>query len=263
MDGLAMIIILLILVVGGVFLFSRFSGRRSLPSPQTGMVYSSAQPPTRRPDDPDQVDEADQIIAAIGGQVRPGDAVVVPISDPEPWGIASFELDLTIAAVSRAEIRDVTGLFSFLIFWMSPGQPAAVLMVEGDVLAMSEVFVGRLLQNDDLINALLWCRDQYLADQEHSQLDFDLSEHGVGTWTAYSAREGDRLRVESGTAELLSASAAAGSGLPYRDFTLRQDDPSNPYRLRLVQVGSYTYLFRGEVMPLRNVTFLRRTRERS
>jgi hypothetical protein len=243
--------------VAAVYFVPRLMGGRG------GLGGSPAQPPMSRPtagrpDDPDQVDEAEQIVGAVGGQVRPGDAATVHINDPEPWGLNSFDLDLSIGAVSRAEIRDADGLFSFMVYWMPPNQDASVLMVEGDVVALAEVFAGRLIRETTVADALIWCRDQYIGS-EHAQLDFDLSEHDLGEWTAFSAREDGRLRIEGGAADLLPGGAGAGSGLPYRDFTLFQGRRENPERLRLVQVGGYAYVFRGEIVPLRGVTFLRRT----
>jgi hypothetical protein len=258
MDGLVTIILVVIIVIGAVYLFrTRESGRSASGAP--ARREGPTPPPMSRPDDPDRVDEATQMVSVIGGQVRPGDAVTVHINDPEPWGLASFDLDVSIGAVSRAEIRDATGVFSFMVYWMPTGQEAAVLMVEGDVVVLAEAFVGRLERNEALVSALLWCRDQYMADTVHSELDFDLSEHGLGSWTAFSAREGGTLRVESGTAPLLSAGTTVGTGLPYRDFTLRPSGATSPNRLRLVQVGGYSYLFAGEVLPLRDVNIMRRT----
>jgi hypothetical protein len=259
MDNLLLILLVVAVVVAAVVFLPRLIGGRGGAGGESPSREASPQPAPGRPDDPDQVDEASQIVVAAGGQVRPGDAATVHIADPAPWGLNSFDLDLSIGAVSRAEIRDSTGLFSFMVYWMPAGQDAAVLMVEGDVVAMAEVFVGRLVRNDALKDAVVWCRSQYLTDTEHSELDFDLSEHEFGTWTAFAAREGGSLRIESGTAELLPAGAAAGQGLPYRDFTLYQGSREEPSRLRLVQVAGYAYLFQGEVVPLRGVTFLRRT----
>jgi hypothetical protein len=212
-----------------------------------------------RPDDPDHIDEASHVAAATGGMARPGDALSIHVADPAPWGASGFDLDVTVAAVSRAEIRDASGLFSFVIYWMPPGQEAAAVIVEGDALASSEVFVARLLQHNDLAAALQWCRGQYMADRDHAELDFDLSEHGVGTWTAYAAREGGTLRVESGQADLLPAGVTTAAGLPYSDFILYQGDRSSPDRLRLVAIGSYAYLLRGEIVTLRDISILRRT----
>lgn len=257
MDSLLIIVVVVVLIVAAVYFLPRLTGRRGGPRRDEPPV--PPRPAPGRPDDPDRVDEASQIVSAIGGRVRPGDAATVHINDPAPWNLSSFDLDLSIGAVSRAEIRDATGLFSFLIYWMPPGQDAAVLMVEGDVPALAEALVGRLVRNAALTDAVIWCRDQYLADTEHQELDFDLAEHGLGTWTAFSAREGGTLRVESGSADLLPAGAAAGNGLPYRDFTLYQGQRDQPARLRLVQIAGYAYLFQGEVVPVRAVTFLRRT----
>jgi hypothetical protein len=251
---LVIILLLIVAVVVLVYLWPRLGGggsRRTAAEP-------AGRPPLPRPDDPDQVDEAAEVQQATGGEVLPGDAISVTVDDPSRWGIGSFELDLSIAAVSRAEIRDRTGLFSFLVYWMPAGQEAAVMSVEGDVLALGEAFIGRQVTDEALIATLRWCRDHYLAG-EHDAVDFDLSEHGLGTWTAFAAREGGSLRIERGTAPLLPASAG-GAGLPYRDFTLYQGDRSGPERLRLVEIGGYQYLFQGEVTPLRAVTFLRRGR---
>ena len=213
-------------------------------------------PPRPRPDDPDQIDEAGRVIEAVGGAVRPGDAVTVHVDDPEAWQVASFDLDLSVAAVSRAEIRDTTGLFSFMVYWLTPNASAEILMLEGDALALAEAFVGRRLRDQALVDTLIWCRDHYLADQQ-PELDFDLAEHGLGTWTAFSARAGGTLRLEGGSTPLLPGAAA--TGLPYQDFTLYAAARSDPRRLRLVQVGDFTYLFQGEVVGLKAVTFLRRT----
>jgi hypothetical protein len=258
MDNLLLILLVVAVVVAAVVFLPRLMGGRGGASRPVDADVTP-RPAPGRPDDPDQVDEASQVVVAAGGQVRPGDAATVHIADPAPWGLNSFDLDLSIGAVSRAEIRDATGLFSFMVYWMPTNQDAAVLSVEGDVVAMAEAFVGRLVRNDALRDAVVWCRSQYVTDTEHSELDFDLSEHELGTWTAYAAREGGSLRVESGSAELLPGGAAAGQGLPYRDFTLYQGSRAEPSRLRLVQVAGYAYLFQGEVVPLRGVTFLRRT----
>jgi len=199
------------------------------------------------------------VLNAIGGQIRPGDAATVHVADPAVWGLNSFDLDVSIGAVSRAEIRDQSGIFSFMVYWMPPNQEAAVLTAEGDVLALAEAFVGRLVRNDGLRDALLWCRDRYLEDAAASEPEYDLSEHGLATWTAFAAREGGTLRIESGATDLLPGGAAAGNGLPYRDFTLYQGGRDQPARLRLIQVGGYAYVFQGEVVLLRDVRFLRRT----
>lgn len=257
MDALLIILIVVALIVAAVYFLPRLTGGRGGARPAE--PPAAPRPAPGRPDDPDHVDEAGQLISAIGGRVRPGDAATVHINDPAPWNLSSFDLDLSIGAVSRAEIRDATGLFSFMVYWMPPGQDAAVLMVEGDARALAEAFVGRLVRNAALTDAVSWCRDQYLADTEHHELDFDLSEHGLGVWTAFSAREGGTLRLESGSADLLPAAAAAGNGLPYRDFSLYQGQREQPARLRLVQIAGYAYLFQGEVVPVRAVVFLRRT----
>jgi hypothetical protein len=259
MDNLLLILLVVAVVVAAVVFLPRLIGGRGDAARRDDAPPERLGPAPGRPDDPDQVDEASQVVVAAGGQVRPGDAATVQIADPAPWGLNSFDLDLSIGAVSRAEIRDATGLFSFMVYWMPADQDASVLMVEGDVVALAEVFVGRLVRNDALRDAVVWCRGQYLIDTEHSELDFDLSEHELGTWTGFAAREGGSLRIESGSAELLPAGAAAGEGLPYRDFTLYQGSREAPSRLRLVQVAGYAYLFQGEVAPLRSVTFLRRT----
>jgi hypothetical protein len=255
MDGLIVIVVVVLLIVGAVILWPRLMGGASTAG-RASPVPAPA--PAPRPDDPDQVDEAGHVVSAVGGQVRPGDAVTVHIHDPEPWGLTSFDLDLSVTAVSRAEIRDATGLFTFMVYWMSPGQEADLLMVEGDVLALAEVFVGTRLTNADLSQAVQWCRDQYKADPR-DEVEFDLSELGFGTWTAFSAREGGAIRLDSGTAPLLPAGAAGPNGVSYRDFTLYQGSRQEPHRLRLVEIGAYPYLFKGEVVALDEVKFLRRT----
>lgn len=258
MEGLIGVIAMAVVVVLAVTLLARSPGARRSSDLTPGDRAPAGRPPGRRPDDQDGVDEADHVTAAIGGAIRPGDAVTVHIDDPAAWGATSFDLDLSIAAVSRAEIRDSSGLFSFMAYWMTTGPDADVLMVEGDVPALSEGFIGKLLRDPALVEGVTWCRDHYLSAAEEPEVDVDLSEHGLGTWTAFSLREGGTLRVEAGTATLLPAAAAAG-GLPYRDFTLRPAASPLPERLRLVQIGGYSYLFRGEVVSLQGLRFLRRT----
>jgi hypothetical protein len=90
-------------------------------------------------------------------------------------------------------------------------------------------------------------------------LDYDLSEHDLGAWTAFAARQGGALRVEAGTAALLPAGAAAGNGLPYEDFSLRRAGDPGQERLRLLQIGSYGYAFQGEIVSLTSIAILRRT----
>ena len=255
MNGLILVVIVIVVVVAVVYFWPRI---RDLGANRGGASPTPLSPAPRH-DDPDQVDEATQILHSIGGAVRAGDAATIQIADPEPWGIPSFELDLSIAAVTRADIRDATGLFSFMIYWMPPDQEAAVVTVEGDVPALSEVFVGRLVEDPALTNALVWCRDQYLADPVNNEREFDLDEYGLGTWTAFTARDGGTLALESGTAPLLPAGTAMGSGLPYRDCILFQGTRQAADRLRLVQIGTFAYVFRGEVGRLGAATFLRRT----
>ena len=141
MDALIAILVVVALVVAAVYFVPRLMGGRG------GLGGSPAQPPMSRPtagrpDDPDQVDKAEQLVGAVGGQVRPGDAATVHINDPEPGGLNSFDLDLSIGAVSRAEIRDADGLFSFMVYGMPPNQDASVLMVEGDVVALHPGLLG-------------------------------------------------------------------------------------------------------------------------
>jgi hypothetical protein len=254
MGWLLLITLVVVLIVALVFVWPRWRARAASPATEPASLLRASS------DDPDQVDEAAAVISAIGGQVRPGDAATIQIADPAPWGLASFELDVSVAAVSRAEIRDASGLFSFMLYWMPAQQEAALVTVEGDVPALAEVFVGRYLADRALTDTLLWCRDQYLADHEYQELTFDLGEHGVGSWTAFAAREGGRLSVESGTAPLLPAGAAMGDGLPYRDCLFHPGRRDDPARLRLVQIGTFAYAFQGEIVPLPAISILRRTR---
>lgn len=253
LSWLILIAVVIALVVAAMVLWPRLRGQ--VPA----AVPPMSRPRSPRQDDPDQVDEAVQIVSAIGGQVRPGDAMTIQIADPVPWGLAGFELDVLVAAVSHVEIRDASGLFSFMTYWMPEDQEAAIVAIEGDVPVLAEVFVGRRVLEPALAETLIWCRDRYLADTDHAELDFDLSEHGLGSWTAYAAREGGSLCVESGTAPLAPAGAAMGSGLPYRDCLLHPGHREDSARLRLVQIGTFAYAFQGEIVPVRAVSVLRRT----
>lgn len=263
MDGLGIVILILILVVAAVVAIPRLMRRNGDGGPSIGRAgrargeTTMAPASIANPDDPDNADEASHLLSAIGGEVRPGDAVSLTIDDPARWQINQFELDLSVAAVSRAEIRDTTGLFSFWLYWMSPGQEAGVVIVEGDSPALAEAFVGRQVADDSLLGTLRWCRQRYADEREHDRLDFDLSEHELGQWTAISLREGGQLIVTAGQVDLLPAGATIGGGLPYRDFTLVQGEGVSLAQLRLVEVGTYSYLYLGERHPLRNVRFMR------
>jgi hypothetical protein len=259
LNGLILVVVVIVAIVAVVYFWPRIRGGDS--GRQERVPVPAPRPP--RADDPDQVDEATQVVAAVGGEVRPGDAATIHIADPQPWGLPGFDLDVSIAGVSRADIRDSTGVFSFMVYWMPADQEASIVSVEGDVPSLSEVFVGRLDSRQALAAALEWCRDQYLADVSSNERDFDLDEHGLGIWTAYSARDGGTLLLEHGSAPLLPAGAGMASGLPYRDCTFFRGSRDEPSRLRLVQVGTYAYAFIGEVTRLGAVSFLRRTPERS
>jgi hypothetical protein len=215
----------------------------------------------RRPEaDPDRINEAEAVLAGLGGEVWAGDVVEVETSDPQFWNARSFSLSFRIEAVGRAEIADQTGRFSFSLFFLAPHQGADVLFLEGDLPQTARAYLGTR-GPDALVDELRRCRHEYLRSPE-PEVTFTIQTDDLGAWTAYAAREQGRFWALHGRSDLIPQTAYAPDGVPYRDCSL-YFGPSlgeATWVLRLVEIGGFGHAFQAEALPLDKIRFWRRQR---
>lgn len=214
----------------------------------------------KRPQDPDQVDEAASILARLGGDVWAGDVIELESSDPAFWNGRAFELSYRIECVCLAELGDDTGHFSFSIFFLAPDQGADVVILEGDLPQTARAYLGTR-GPDALVDELRNLRADYLRSSE-AQVTYDVATDGLGAWTAYAARDAGRFWVRHGTSNLVPQTALAADGTAYRDcsFFYGPSVGDATWTLRLMEIGGFGHAFQAEVLPLSKVKFWRRER---
>jgi hypothetical protein len=214
----------------------------------------------KRSGDRDQVDEAASIVENLGGEVWAGDVVEIQSDNLEFWNARSFELSYRIDTVCLAEVEDQTGAFTFSIFFLAPDQGADVLVIEGDLPLTARAYLGTR-GPDALAEELRRHREGYLASPQ-AQLTYEVATDGLGSWTAYAARQDGRFWVRHGGSDLVPQTAYGPDGTSYRDASLFYGESLGDaaWILRLMEIGGFGHAFQMEALPLSKLKFWRRER---
>jgi hypothetical protein len=241
--------------------------RRLISSRRTPSETPAASAPRPNPqwgDDPDRVNEAQQV-EAVTGVIRLGDIISVVSNDPTHWNARSFEIQGNVTGVAEVETLDTTGNFQFRLLSVHMVESDAnIIVIEGDSPAGAVVYFGRAYATEELIDnvpagtiisRLVEERNQYRTEGA-PEMATTLPIYEAGSIIA-GRYQGRLALLESDPARgFLPVSARSAEGQSYADATVRLD--GSGWYVRLMEVGAYTFLLELEPLKLSDITITHR-----
>lgn len=233
-------------------------------TPSETPAPAAPRPNPRWGEDPDRVNEA-QEIEAVTGVIRLGDVLSVVSNDPTHWNAKSFEIQGNVSGVAEVETLDTAGNFQFRLLTVHMVESDAnIIVIEGDSPASAVIYFGRAYTTEEhidnvpagtIISRLVEERNRYRSEGA-PEMATTLPVYEAGSIIA-GRYEGRLALLESDPARgFLPVSAKSAEGQPYADATVRLN--GSGWYVRLMEVGAYTFLLELEPLKLSDLTITHR-----